>query len=168
MSQLILEIERMREIMGLGTESKPIILEQVGALYKIFQSADNALKNVEDNKVLIKQLDSLKPKGVTKLTTSEIDELAQLLSNEADSIARAMASTGFESATRLSSARKLNKLILQTARKESDSLLNLYITKQLTKIYDDSAGYWNKSYVRAANQVKNELSEFADAGIITT
>lgn len=168
MSQLILEIERMREIMGLGTESKPIILEQVGALYKIFQSADNALKNVEDNKVLIKQLDSLKPKGVAKLTTSEIDELAQLLSNEADSIARAMASTGFESATRLSSARKLNKLILQTARKESDSLLNLYITKQLTKIYDDSSGYWNKSYVRAANQVKNELSEFAEAGIITT
>lgn len=168
MSQLILEIERVREIMGLGVESKPIILEQVGALYKIFQSADNALKNVEDNKVLIKQLDNLKPKGVARLTASEIDELAQLLSNEADSIARAMAGTGFEGATRLSSAKKLNKLILQTARKETDSLLNLYITKQLTKIYDDSAGYWNKSYVRAANEVRNEIIEFAEAGIITT
>ena len=168
MSQLILEIERVREIMGLGVESKPIILEQVGVLYKIFQSADITLKNVEDNKVLIKQLDNLKPKGVARLTASEIDELAQLLSNEADSIARAMAGTGFEGATRLSSAKKLDDLLKLTKREETNSLLNLYITKQLTKIYDNSAGYWNKSYVRAANEVRNEIIEFAEAGIITT
>jgi hypothetical protein len=165
MSQLIVEINRMREIMGIDISIKPMILEQgPGILSKIFGVADNALKDIEDNKTLIKQLDNLKPKGVKKLTQLEIDELAELLSKQADEIASAQASTGFEAATRYASANKLNNLINQTARTEADSLLNLYVNKQLTKIFEDTNNYWNKLYFNALRGVTNDVNDFVKLG----
>lgn len=99
-----------------------------------------------------------------EVTAAEIDSLEQLLE---DSIKNAGDSVNV-SGPEYREFQKLKDSLIATKRKATDSLLNLYITKQLTKIFDDSAGYWNKSYVRSANQVKNELSEFAEAGIITT
>ena len=75
MTNLLLEIERIKEIMGIEDVNN-LISEQVGLLTKIFGVADNALKVIEENKSLIKQLDNLKPKGVKRLTQMEIDDLA--------------------------------------------------------------------------------------------
>jgi hypothetical protein len=165
MNQLILEINRMREIMGVDMSIKPLIFEQgPGILAKIFGVGDNALKDVAENKKLIKQLDDLKPKGVKKLSTLEIDDLAELLSKQADEIAAAQASVGFSEALRFNSARKLNDLINLTARTERDSLLNLYIGKQLTKIFDDPKNFWNKAYLESLARIKQDFSDFVQFG----
>lgn len=166
MNQLILEINRMREIMGIDMSIKPLIFEQgPGILAKIFGVGDNAFKEVADNKTFIRQIDNLKPKGVKKLTQLEVDDLAELLSKQADEIAAAQASVGFVEAIKFDGAAKLNDLINLTARTERDALLNLFITKQLTKIFDDPKNFWNKSYLDSLERFKldfNELVVFGD------
>lgn len=157
MSGLILEIDRMREIMGLGANSKLIISEQVSVLSKLLRDAEIALKDVDDNKALIKQLDNLKPKGVTRLTAKEIDDLAEKLAREASNISTAMKTTGFETASRLSGAAELNRLIRSTARREADSLINLYITKSLDKVFENTTGTWNKAYSLATLDTEDML-----------
>lgn len=165
MNQLILEINRMREIMGIDMSIKPLIYEQGPTLLaKIFGVGDNALKNAADNKTFIKQLDNLKPKGIKRLTTLEIDELGELLAKQADEIAAAQASVGFSGALQFNGARKLNDLINLTARTERDSLLNLYIGKQLTKIFDDPKIFWNKAYLDSLSRVKQDVIDFAQLG----
>lgn len=165
MTNLLLEIERIKEIMGIEVIDN-LISEQVGLLPKIFGVADNALKDIEENKSLIKQLDNLKPKGVKRLTQMEIDELAELLSKQADEIASAQASIGFEGAKRIASANKLHTLITQTARTQADSLLNLYIDKQLTKIFNNTENFWNKGYVGAVTKTNNDFLDIIDSGLI--
>ena len=168
MNQLILEINRMREIMGVDMSIKPIIFEQVTALAKLFGVGDNAFKLAADNEAFIKQLDNLKPKGVKKLTQLEISELAELLSKQADEIASAQASVGFSAAIKFDSANKLNDLINLTARTERDSLLNLFISKQLTKIFDDPKNFWNKSYLESLARVKQDVLDFSELGKLLT
>ena len=152
MSSLILEIDRMREIMGLEKNSKSIISEQVGLFAKLLQDADLVFKDIEQNKSFIKQLDNLKPKGVTKLTQKQIDDFAESLARESSAIENAMKTTGFESASRIASAKRLDEFIrelTQNGRREADSLMNLYITKSLEKVFENTSGNWNKAYSSA-------------------
>jgi len=168
MNNLILEIERVREIMGLGSESKPIITESIGILAKLFRQADEVFSDVAQNKQLIKQIDELAAttKGARRLTQKEIDDLATALSNDASAIKAAMSnvsySVGINAAKQIASVKKLNTLLLRTARMESDSLLNLFVEKQLANVFENTSGVWGQAYQQATQLVKNYASEYWD------
>lgn len=172
MNTLLLEIERMKEIMGLDTISKPVLLESPGItkLYKLFLSADDVFSNVADNKTFIRQLDSIKPKGVRKLTAAQVDELAEGLAAEARAITLKMKTSGIDSiktaTVGFNAAKKFIELVDKTAKKDADALYTLYTQKQLNKIYDKVDSYWNKSYNTAAIEASNRLKPFMDAELM--
>lgn len=168
MNNLILEIERVREIMGLDSQSKPLLTENIGILAKLFRQADEVFSDVAQNKQIIRQLDELTPitKGTRRLTQKEIDDLATALSNDAAAIKAAMSnvsySAGINAAKQIASVKKLNTLLLRTARTESDSLLNLFVEKQLAKVFEKPDGVWNSAYNQAIMKVKELAEDYWD------
>ena len=168
MNKVILEIERVREIMGLNSQSKPLITENIGILAKLFRQADEVFSDVTQNKQIIKQLDELTPitKGTRRLTQKEIDDLATALSNDAAAIKAAMSNVsydvGINAVKQIASVKKLNTLLMRTAREETDSLLNLFAEKQLAKVFDSPDGVWNSAYSQAITNVKNLAADYWD------
>ena len=66
MNKVILEIERVREIMGLNSQSKPLITENIGILAKLFRQADEVFSDVTQNKQIkiTQKLQPLKDVGL--------------------------------------------------------------------------------------------------------
>lgn len=146
MKNLITEIERVREIMGLHNNSKPLITENIGVLYKLLMNADTAFKNVDDTKKFLNDLNNSIPPGVKKLTVKEIDDLSELLSRQADDIKNAVKGVDISGAAHIESVDKLKKLIAATKRTQSDALFVNYLGQTLNKVYNDPSSNWNKFY----------------------
>lgn len=167
MSELITEIERVKQLMGIANNEKPLISENVGVLGKLARQADELLSDAAENKAMIKNLDNLRTKGVKGLTQKEIDDLAEALAKDASAIKAAMANVSYDAgiaaAKRIKSMQKLDLLIRNTRRAENESLMNLFVEKQLARVFENGYGPWGQAYNQAMTETLDVLQTYVES-----
>jgi hypothetical protein len=159
--QLILELDRIQNLMGV--ENKIVLIsEQVAALRKLFNFGDEVFQSVEENKKLLQKLNDLvdTKTGIKKLTQKEIDDLAEKLTKQRNSIKAWSSGTVSIEPEAAAKLRQLETKATKSASRSSvDALYNLRINQSLKKVFEREGSVYSEIYKSTIKSVDDGLSE---------
>jgi hypothetical protein len=171
---LILEINRIHQLMGVTSKSEILIEGELKPLMKLFGFADEAFESVEDNKQLLKKLNDLVDEkgGVKKLTQKEINDLADALQAQRNSIKAWAKGSGVPEPGASSKLRGLQQRAVKSgARTANDALLTQRLNKALTNVFEREGSVYGKIYADAVigtdNELANQIKQLNDFNAIT-
>lgn len=164
METLILEIQRIKSLMGL--KEKPLLLEQINIFFKLFSQSDVVFKNVDDTKKFLNDINGSVTTKASKLTDIDIDLLARKLVDQTDEISSSIikGSELGQLQTKYTAFNELVILLQKTNKLETDALLNLYVTKQLDNSFNKEGSFANRIYDQIYGETQANFKSITEVG----